>query len=103
MRRARVDLNQTAVVAALRTVGATVQHLHAVGQGCPDLLVGFRGRSLCFEVKDGPKAKLTPAQDEWHAAWRGHVEVVTRVEDALEKLFAATDGVTVIEHRGAVR
>ena len=93
MRRAKVDLNQTAVVAALRTVGATVQHLHAVGQGCPDIAAGFRGKTLLFEIKDGPKAKLTPAQDEWHAAWRGHVEVVTSVEDALEKLFAATDAV----------
>lgn len=35
-RKARVDANQSEVVAALRAVGATVQHLHMVGGGCPD-------------------------------------------------------------------
>ena len=39
-RAARTDANQAEIVAALRGVGASVQPLHAVGQGCPDLLVG---------------------------------------------------------------
>lgn len=35
-RKARVDANQSEVVAAFRAAGATVQHLHMVGGGCPD-------------------------------------------------------------------
>jgi hypothetical protein len=31
---ARVDANLQAVLDALRAVGASVQHLHKVGQGC---------------------------------------------------------------------
>lgn len=86
-RAAKVDRNQPEIVAALRAVGASVQPLHAVGQGCPDLLVGFRGQCFAIEVKDGSLApsdrKLTPAQQDWHRDWRGHVAVVLTAEDAL--------------------
>ena len=51
----KVDSNQTRVVKALRELGATVQHLHAVGKGCPDLLVGYKGSNYLLEVKDGEK------------------------------------------------
>lgn len=90
MRRAsRTDANQAAIVAALRRAGASVQPLHAVGQGCPDLLVGYRGQTLLLEVKDGAKPpsarRLTPDQVDWHAAWRGSpVAVVCTVSEALE-------------------
>jgi hypothetical protein len=40
---------------ALRSAGATVQSLAGVGKGVPDLLVGFKGQTLLFEVKDGFK------------------------------------------------
>jgi len=86
-RAAKVDRNQAEIVAALRAVGASVQPLHAVGQGCPDLLVGFRGQCFAVEVKDGALApsdrKLTPAQTNWHLDWRGQVAVVLTAEDAL--------------------
>ena len=44
-----VDANQPEIVAALRAAGATVQHLHEVGQGCPDILAGFRGRNYLID------------------------------------------------------
>ncbi len=86
-RASKVDDNQPQIVKALRAAGASVQILSAVGQGCPDLLVGFRGDNFALEVKDGNKPKsareLTPDQRVWHLLWRGRVEVVTCVEDAL--------------------
>lgn len=86
-RAAKVDANQFEIVAALRAVGATVQPLHAAGQGCPDLLVGYLGVNFCLEVKDGAKPpsarKLTPDQVKWHDTWRGQVAVVSGVKDAL--------------------
>ena len=85
-RAAKIDANQPAIVAALRRAGASVQPLHSVGGGCPDLMVGYRGLTYAIEVKDGAKPpsarKLTPDQIEWHAAWRGHVDVVTGVDEA---------------------
>ena len=74
-RAAKIDANQPEIVAALRKVGAQVTSLAAVGEGVPDLLVGFRGETVLIEVKDGSKVKsarqLTDDQIEWHAAWQG--------------------------------
>lgn len=78
----RVDANQASIVADLRAIGATVLHLHAVGQGCPDILVGFRGENYLFEIKS-PKGRLTPGQEGWHSLWWGQVAVIRCLEDAL--------------------
>lgn len=89
-RAARVDANQSTIAEALRSCGATVQLIHAVGKGCPDLLVGFGGVNLLLEVKDGSKSpskrKLTPDEATWHEEWRGQVAIVESVEDAIELL-----------------
>lgn len=87
-RAARVDDNQGQIVEALRRVGCSVWSLAGVGKGFPDLAVGFRGRNLFLEVKDGSKPpckrQLTPDEEAFHASWRGHVAVVESVEDALK-------------------
>lgn len=90
-RAAKIDANQTQVVEALRAAGATVQSLAAVGQGVPDLLVGFRGQTVLLEVKDGRKPpserRLTEQQITWHGAWRGGpVAIVDGVDAALRAL-----------------
>jgi len=91
-RIARVDANQKAIVAALRKVGATVHSLASVGDGCPDLLVGFRGDNFLLEVKDGDKPpsrrRLRDKQKDWHEQWRGRVSVVENCADALAAIGA---------------
>jgi Holliday junction resolvase len=87
----RVDDNQSKVVKALRDLGATVQHLHAVGKGCPDIVVGFKGKNLLLEIKDGDKKVLTPDQVNWHKLWKGQVNVVTSVDDAKLLLWKLTN------------
>ena len=87
MRRAsRVDANQSAIVKALREIGATVQVLSAVGQGCPDLAVGYHGVNVLLEAKDGSKTPgnrvLTADEAKWHKTWGGQVAVVLSPEDA---------------------
>ena len=84
MRRyaAKIDRNQVEIVETLRRAGASVQPLHTVGDGVPDLLIGYRGVNLLLEVK-GPRGTLTPDQVEWHGAWRGHVVVVRTIDEAL--------------------
>jgi hypothetical protein len=87
MRAAKVDENQKEIVKTLRNMGCTVQHLHAVGKGCPDLLVGYKGFNILIEIKDGDKSpssqKLTPDQVIWHRAWFGQVDVVTNKDQAV--------------------
>lgn len=92
-RAARVDANQGEIVDALRKAGESVQPLHGVGGGVPDLLVtgrcdicGQRVNKL-LEVKDGAKPpswrKLTDDQVKWHGAWRGPVSIVKSIDEAL--------------------
>lgn len=89
-RAAKIDRNQGEIVEALRKAGATVQPLHTVGKGCPDLLVGYAGRNLLIEIKDGTlypsQRRLTDDEHTWVADWRGEVAVVLGIEDALRVL-----------------
>lgn len=79
----RVDKNQTDIVNGLRACGASVQHLHIIGKGCPDIVVGFRGKNYLFEIKRD-KGKLTDDEILWHLFWTGQVDIVTNVEEALK-------------------
>lgn len=92
MTRGRTDDNQTAIMEALRRVGARVQDLSQVGKGCPDLLVGFRGVNYLLEVKDSAqppnRRQLTKVEAIWHEHWRGTVAVVESVVDALRTIGA---------------
>ena len=86
-RSAKVDANQAEIVEALRKIGATVHSTAAIGKGFPDIAAGWRGMTFLLEVKDGSKPpsarKLTEDERLWHENWRGHVEVVYSVEDAI--------------------
>jgi Holliday junction resolvase len=82
MRAARVDQNQSSIVQALREAGATVQLLHKVGQGCPDIVAGYMKRNYMLEVKL-PDTDLNELQVKWHRNWFGQVAVVRSAEEAL--------------------
>ena len=87
---AKADRNQREIMEALRQVGATVVSLHRVGQGVPDLLVGFRGQNYLIEVKNpqGRGRRLTEAEARFMETWRGQVAVVASVEEALRVIGA---------------
>lgn len=90
------DAAHKPIVTALRAIGATVQALH--GKDVPDLLVGYRGKTLLLEVKsaglealdkrDGKVRRrsgtLSKGQREWAERWRGGpVAVVHTPEEAI--------------------
>jgi len=87
---ARVDGNQKQIVQALRQIGASVVTCHAVGQGFPDICVGWQGATYLLEIKDPSKPirdqALTPSQVRFQEEWRGHVAVVKTVREALEAI-----------------
>ena len=95
-RAAKVDANQQEIVDALRAAGAKVQSLASVGDGVPDLLVGYNHRLVLLEVK-GSKQKryrgmLTEAEARWHDEWEGYpVHIVRSVIDALEAVNITWD------------
>jgi Holliday junction resolvase len=90
-RAAKKDDNHNEIVRALISVGAVVVDLSGVGDGIPDILVGFRGQTLLLEIKDGNKSpskrKLTEAQLKFHANWNGGpLAIVDSVESALRMI-----------------
>jgi hypothetical protein len=92
-RTARRDANHAAIVAGLRAAGCSVLELHAVGGGCPDLLVGAKSWDYLLEIKRPgwqryAKSGTAPAtlkrQADFRASWRGHpVAVVETLDQAL--------------------
>lgn len=95
-RAARVDDNQPEIINAFRAMGATVQPLHMVGKGCPDIIVGMHGLNILVEIKDGSKPpsarQLTDDERDWHSKWRGNVEVVETLEDVAELVLEIKKG-----------
>jgi Holliday junction resolvase len=79
MRKAgKKDLNQAAIVAALRAIGCEVLILNQ--EGVPDLLVGRKGKWVVIEVKR-PRGHLTSLQAAlWRRCW---FPVVSSVDEAL--------------------
>ena len=77
----KIDNNQTEIVEALRSVGATVQSIANIGKGCPDLLVGYRYKNYLMEIKDGLN-KLTKHEELWQSKWMGCCYNVRTAEEA---------------------
>ncbi len=91
VQRARTDGNHTAVMDALRAAGISALSIAAVGNGCPDIVAGFRGRNVLIEVKDGDKApsarKLTPDEAKFHDSWMGYVVIANSPLEAVQKVY----------------
>jgi len=87
--RARVDGNHREVVEALQAIGCSVQSLAATGKGCPDLLVGYQGRTVLLEVKAG-RGKLTDQQAAWQFTWNGAPVCVVRSGDEAVAVLRGT-------------
>ena len=86
-RAARRDNNETEIVNALRKAGAYVSFIN---EPC-DLVVGYQGRTILFEVKDGNKPpsarRLTEREQKFHDSWTGgELYIITCVADALDRL-----------------
>lgn len=83
----KTDKNQKEIVAALRKIGCSVFPTHEVGRGFPDLTVGFRGRTVLVECKDGTlppsRKKLTTDEKLFHFGWRGEAIIVYSVDEAI--------------------
>lgn len=85
MRAANVDRNQSSVVKHFRELGASVTHLHSVGGGVPDLVVGYNGENYMVEVKS-PRGKLNEKQVEYFNNWNGQICVI-RTNKEVEELL----------------
>ena len=67
----RVDQNQNEIKHAFIALGASVLDLSRVGQGCPDLAIGYKGKMALVEVKSSNKATFTEPQLKFIGNWKG--------------------------------
>ena len=90
-KRAKSDDNQKQLVKTLRGIpGVSVSITSALGDGFPDIVVGYKKQNYLFEIKDGSKPpsqrKLTPDEEKFFSNWFGRVDVVCCLDDVLNIL-----------------
>ena len=87
----RVDENQKTIVHTFIALGASVIDLSRVGQGTPDLAIGYKGKTVFVEVKSSEKAPYTEPQIKFMQNWRGGA--VSRIDsvDAAIRLIKILD------------
>lgn len=88
----KVDSNQASLVKQIRKIpGVSVAHTHVIGDGFPDVVIGFRGKNFLAEIKDPAKfksqRKLTGDEEKFHVGWKGQVETIETLEDVLNMIF----------------
>jgi hypothetical protein len=81
----KVDGNQPDIMKALNALrGVVATSTARVGDGFPDIAVGYRGRTYLFELKDPSRPRsaraLTAREQEWHLDWTGHAAIAETVE-----------------------
>ena len=86
-----MDSNQAEIVEALRGIpDLSVSITSRIGQGFPDLVIGYRGATFMFELKDPSKPKadqeLTPEQAKFHGAWKGQIQKVFSLKEIITTL-----------------
>jgi hypothetical protein len=82
----RTDSNQAEIVKALRQIGASVTITAGLGDGFPDLAIGYQGVNHLAEVKASPREKLTEDERAWHTAWRGNAWLFYDPEQAVRTI-----------------
>lgn len=93
-RAARTDDNHVDIVRAFEKYGCAVLQLHAVGQGCPDLLVAFGEAMVMVEVKT-KTGKLTAQQRAFTEKWPPGFVLVRDADD----VFGVSELLRAYHHR----
>jgi len=76
---AKIDSNQPEIVDSFKAHGASVKYT-PVGDGFPDLVVGYNKRNYLIEVKS-EKGKLRKEQIKFFGDWNGQADVIRTQED----------------------
>jgi len=89
--RKRVDENQSQIIHTFIALGASVLNLSRVGEGCPDILIGYKKHSVLCEIKRNDKAPYTESQVKFMQNWRGGA--ISRIDsvDAAIRLIKMLD------------
>lgn len=85
----KIDANQNEVVKSLRQLpGISVRVTSMVGDGCPDLIIGYKAMNYLIELKDEKKIpskkKLTEPEEKFHQSWTGQINVCENLDEILK-------------------
>jgi hypothetical protein len=83
MRARRTDSNHSEIAEAFEALGFSVWKVNDV----VDLIIGYGGVSVLVEIKDinkpPSKRRLTPREEKFWSSWKGGIELVESIDDAL--------------------
>lgn len=86
-RAAKVDDNQSEIVALFRKLGWTVLIISQL-KNCADIIVSKNGRTVTIEIKDGNKPpsqrKLSDGEVKFRDSWQGEYALVICTNDVIE-------------------
>jgi len=89
-RAARVDDNQSEIVAAFRKLGWYVLIISQL-KNCCDIIVSKDGRTIAVEIKDGSKPKsaqkLSEGELKFKTEWQGEYRLITCIDDIPGSLY----------------
>jgi hypothetical protein len=88
----RIDNNQNEIVKQLRQIPGI-----SVEVGHDDILVGYRGKTYWYEIKDpdtvSPKTKevrpsaITESEKKRRDTFKGHYEIVWNIDQIISEIF----------------
>ena len=82
----RRDGNHVEIVKDLAKLGFEVVDTSRVGDGFPDLIVGYKGKTGLVEIKIKGQG-LGKEQAEFHSRWTGGIIILARcAEDVMEAM-----------------
>jgi hypothetical protein len=97
--KARRDKNEPEIFAILEAYGFDVEPTDKPA----DCIAGYRDRNYIVEVKNGPKATLTPYQKKFKKRWRGQYVILRDIEEAEAWCKLIRDGFDApVQFRGQV-
>ena len=83
MLKKKTDANQKQIISDLKKIGVSVLNLSKVGNGCPDLLIGWQGKNILIEIKTA-KGNLNDSQIEFFKEWKGSKFVCKSINEIIE-------------------
>jgi len=82
MKAKRVDNNHTEIINQAKSLGISVQSLHELGKGCPDVLFGYGGINIFAEIKNGNN-NLNQQQIDYHQNWKGQICTIRNIDELI--------------------
>lgn len=84
----RIDANQNEIVKQLRNLNISVAITSSLGNGFPDLVLGYKNKNYLIELKDSKKPKsqklLTELERKFFNEWNGQVSKCESLTNILE-------------------